>query len=55
MQNSGLPVALTQGFSALGLNAAQAAIPGALFSVWHNLTGPLLAAFWRRRREPGAC
>ena len=44
MQNSGLGVALAvQHFGAL------AALPGALFSVWHNLSGSLLAAFWTRR------
>ena len=26
-----------------------AAIPAALFSVWHNVTGPLLATIWARR------
>jgi BASS family bile acid:Na+ symporter len=44
MQNSGLGVVLaTQYFSAL------AALPGALFSIWHNLTGSLLAGYWSRR------
>lgn len=44
MQNSGLGVALAlQHFSAL------AALPGALFSVWHNITGSLLASRWSRR------
>jgi BASS family bile acid:Na+ symporter len=44
MQNSGLGVALaTQFFS------AAAALPGALFSVWHNLSGASLAALWARR------
>lgn len=44
MQNSGLGVALAvQYFSPL------AALPGALFSVWHNLTGSLLASLWARR------
>lgn len=44
MQNSGLAVALaTQYFS------AAAAMPGALFSVWHNLSGSVLAAWWARR------
>jgi BASS family bile acid:Na+ symporter len=43
MQNSGLGVALaTQFFS------AAAALPGALFSVWHNLSGAALAALWAR-------
>lgn len=46
MQNSGLGVALaTQFFS------ATAALPGALFSVWHNISGSLLASHWGRRRS----
>jgi BASS family bile acid:Na+ symporter len=44
MQNSGLAVAL-----ALKLFTPAAALPGALFSVWHNLSGSALAAFWSRR------
>jgi bile acid:Na+ symporter, BASS family len=45
MQNSGLGVALaTQFFS------ATAALPGALFSVWHNISGSLLASMWSRKR-----
>lgn len=51
MQNSGLAVAL----SMVHLTPL-AALPGALFSVWHNLTGPLLASIWARReggRKPG--
>jgi bile acid:Na+ symporter, BASS family len=45
MQNSGLGVALaTQFFS------ATAALPGALFSVWHNISGSLLAAAWGNKR-----
>ena len=45
MQNSGLSVAL-----ALKYYSGLAALPGALFSVWHNLSGSLLAAYWSRRR-----
>lgn len=41
MQNSGLAAALGKMyFSPL------AALPGALFSVWHNLSGSLLAGYW---------
>jgi len=29
--------------------SAAAALPGAVFSVWHNLSGSLLAAYWGRR------
>ncbi len=44
MQNSGLAVALAVAhFSPL------AALPGAIFSIWHNVSGPLLAGIWRRR------
>ncbi|WP_281502810.1 ketopantoate/pantoate/pantothenate transporter PanS [Ancylobacter crimeensis] len=44
MQNSGLAATLgRQFFSPL------AALPGALFSVWHNLSGSLLAGFWSAR------
>ncbi len=44
MQNSGLGVAL-----AMKYFSAAAALPGALFSIWHNLSGSLLAAWWSRR------
>ncbi len=45
MQNSGLAAALgIKYFSAL------AALPGAVFSVWHNVSGSLLAGFWAGRR-----
>ncbi len=44
MQNSGLAVAL-----AVKYFSAAAALPGALFSIWHNLSGSTLAAFWSRR------
>lgn len=44
MQNSGLAVALASShFGAI------AALPGAVFSIWHNLAGSLLAWWWRRR------
>jgi BASS family bile acid:Na+ symporter len=41
MQNSGLAVSL-----ALSYFQPLAAIPGAIFSVWHNISGPLLATYW---------
>ena len=43
MQNSGLSVAL-----AIKYFSTSAALPGALFSIWHNLSGSILAAWWRR-------
>lgn len=46
MQNSGLSVALAvRYFSAL------AALPGAIFSVWHNLSGAALASWWATNRR----
>lgn len=47
MQNSGLSVAL-----AVKYFSGAAALPGAMFSIWHNLSGSLLAAIWGRRRLP---
>ncbi|MBN1299613.1 MAG: bile acid:sodium symporter family protein [Melioribacteraceae bacterium] len=41
MQNSGLAVAL-----AIKFFGSAAALPGAVFSVWHNLSGSLLAVLW---------
>jgi BASS family bile acid:Na+ symporter len=46
MQNSGLAVAL-----AVKYFSAAAALPGALFSIWHNLSGSLLAGIWRHQQE----
>ena len=42
MQNSGLGVAL-----AIKHFGAATALPGALFSLWHNLSGVSLARWWR--------
>jgi BASS family bile acid:Na+ symporter len=46
MQNSGLGAAL-----AVKYFSAATALPAALFSIWHNLSGSLLAAFWSRRER----
>jgi Predicted Na+-dependent transporter len=47
MQNSGLAATLGKlYFSPL------AALPGALFSVWHNLSGSLLAGYWSGKPAP---
>lgn len=43
MQNPGLGVAL-----AVKYFSAAAALPGALFSIWHNLSGSMLAGYWSR-------
>ena len=43
MQNSGLAVALSLQTPTFG---PLAALPGALFSLWHNLSGSTLAAYW---------
>lgn len=48
MQNSGLAAALGKlYFSPL------AALPGAIFSVWHNISGSLLAGYWNGRPMRG--
>jgi len=43
MQNSALAATLGQTFSPL------ASLPGAIFSVWHNISGSLLASYWQRK------
>ncbi|MCG6937725.1 MAG: bile acid:sodium symporter family protein [Gammaproteobacteria bacterium] len=43
MQNSGLAVAL-----AIKHFSAAAALPGAMFSIWHNISGSVMAYFWSR-------
>lgn len=49
MQNSGLGAALAAAhFSPL------AAVPSALFSVWHNISGALLSTWFRKLEEPSA-
>lgn len=59
MQNSGLAVALagllTSSLTEQGVYTEQElavlAIPAVLFSVWHNITGPILASYWGRDQE----
>lgn len=46
MQNSGLAVAL-----AMKYFSPLAALPGAVFSIWHNVTGSLLASIWSGREN----
>ncbi|WP_332445147.1 bile acid:sodium symporter family protein [Wolinella succinogenes] len=46
MQNSGLAVALAAKYF-----GALAALPGAIFSVWHNVSGSLIASYWGSRSE----
>ena len=48
MQNSGL--ATTLAGSAFP-NLAMATVPGAIFSVWHNISGAILAGWFNRRSE----
>ena len=47
MQNSGLGAAL-----ALAHFSPLSAVPSAIFSVWHNISGPLLATYWGWRADP---
>lgn len=46
MQNSGLSVALAQSYF-----TAMAALPGAIFSIWHNITGSVLAWYWGKKTQ----
>ena len=48
MQNSGLAATLGKLYF-----TPIAALPGALFSVWHNLSGSLLAGYWAGRPQKG--
>ncbi|WP_179999614.1 bile acid:sodium symporter family protein [Acinetobacter sp. YH12239] len=46
MQNSGLGVALAAvHFAATPITA----LPSAIFSLWHNISGPILASYWATR------
>ncbi len=46
MQNSGLSVAL-----ALKYFTPASALPGALFSIWHNLSGAIFASYWEKKSK----
>ena len=48
MQNSGLATSLA---GSAFPDLAMATVPGAIFSVWHNISGALLANFFRRIEE----
>lgn len=48
MQNSGLATSLA---STAFPQLAMATVPGAVFSVWHNISGAILAAFYRKIRN----
>lgn len=51
MQNSGLATSLASStFSQL----AMATVPGAVFSVWHNISGAILAGIYRRWDKTGS-
>lgn len=46
MQNSGLSVAM-----AMKHFTYAAALPGAVFSIWHNISGSILSAFWNKTKD----
>ena len=48
MQNSGLGAALAAAHFAA---APVVAVPSALFSVWHNISGSLLASYWSAKAD----
>jgi len=45
MQNSGLAVALASKYF-----PTLTALPGAIFSIWHNLSGSLIASYWQNKK-----
>ncbi len=47
MQNSGLAAQLGKTYF-----GAVAALPGAIFSIWHNITGSMLAGYWQGKPTP---
>ena len=49
LQNSGLATALAMKFF-----SPASAIAGTIFSVWHNISGSLLAGYWASRKESQA-
>ena len=49
MQNSGLAIALVE----LTRFPLTAALPGAVFSIWHNISGSVLAAWWGKNSGAG--
>lgn len=51
MQNSGLAATLGKTHFA---TTPEAALPGVIFSVWHNISGALLSLYFRRRAEAEA-
>lgn len=51
MQNSGLAAALASNMAKSGAIDPIAAVPGAIFSVWHNISGPILATFFANMSE----
>ncbi|AOA59675.1 bile acid:sodium symporter family protein [Acinetobacter larvae] len=49
MQNSGLGVTLAAvHFAASPITA----LPSAIFSLWHNISGPMLATYWASKTDP---
>ena len=48
MQNSGLGAALAKAHFAM---MPLVAVPSAIFSVWHNISGSLLASYWATKAE----
>ena len=46
MQNSGLATAL-----AIKYFGTLSALAGAFFSIWHNISGPLIATYWKNKTK----
>lgn len=51
MQNSALSVTLAQNLAKTGAIDPIAAVPGAIFSVWHNISGPIVATIFANMKD----
>ena len=50
MQNSGLAAVI-----AVKYFGALSAIPAAIYSIWHNVSGSVIASYWKKtRRAPNS-
>lgn len=54
MQNSGLAAALGMKFAQQAAINPVVAVPGAIFSVWHNISGPIIATIFANMKDKKA-
>ena len=51
MQNSGLAATLGMSLAAKAAVNPVVAVPGAIFSVWHNISGPIIATIFANLKD----